>query len=163
MAEIWSPATFSEDVFAYKISALYHFQSYKAFSGGIQYYLVISTKSFITLKEQVIVSWNFVSPNIFKNVPGDQISAISVEKWQIYWEIHLTCKDPLELPTPVLPLTMQNVNTFCFYITSQFSSSLKHALFSFLNFKHLPGSSKSISKFMQQHEVMMYGELLSTK
>ena len=37
MAEIWSPATFFQDVFAYKISALYHlyFQSYKAFSGGI--------------------------------------------------------------------------------------------------------------------------------
>ena len=37
MAEIWSPATFFQDVFAYKISALYHlyFQRYKAFSGGI--------------------------------------------------------------------------------------------------------------------------------
>ena len=37
MAEIWSPVTSYQDVFAYKISALYHlyFQSYKAFSGGI--------------------------------------------------------------------------------------------------------------------------------
>ena len=35
-AEIWSPATFFQDVFAYKISALYHlyFQRYKAFSGS---------------------------------------------------------------------------------------------------------------------------------
>ena len=33
MAEIWSPATSCQDVFVYKISALYHlyFQSYKAF------------------------------------------------------------------------------------------------------------------------------------
>ena len=37
MDEIWSPVTSYQDVFAYKISALYHlyFQSYKAFSGGI--------------------------------------------------------------------------------------------------------------------------------
>ena len=59
MAEIWSPATSYQDVFAYKISALYHlyyFQSYKAFSGGILYYFVTSTKSFITLKVQVIES-----------------------------------------------------------------------------------------------------------
>ena len=36
MAEIWSPATFFQDIFAYKISTLYHlyFQSYKAFSGS---------------------------------------------------------------------------------------------------------------------------------
>ena len=34
MAEIWSPATSYQDVFAYKISALYHlyFQSYETFS-----------------------------------------------------------------------------------------------------------------------------------
>ena len=36
MAEIWSPATAYQDVFAYKILAFYHmyFQSYKAFSGS---------------------------------------------------------------------------------------------------------------------------------
>ena len=36
MAEIWSPATFFQDVFAYKIAALYHlyFQSYETFSGS---------------------------------------------------------------------------------------------------------------------------------
>ena len=49
----------------------------------------------------MIESWNFVCPNIFKNVHGDQISAISVEKWQRYWEIHLECKDPLWLPMTV--------------------------------------------------------------
>ena len=58
MAEIWSPATSYQDVFVYKISALYHlfFQSYKAFSGCILYYLVTSTKSFVTLKVHVIES-----------------------------------------------------------------------------------------------------------
>ena len=40
-------------------------------------------------------------PNILKNVPGDQISAISVEKWRRYWEIHLECKDSLGLRMPV--------------------------------------------------------------
>ena len=58
MAEIWSPATSYQDVFAYKISALYHlyFQSNETFSGSHKIVLNTSTKSFVTLKVQVIES-----------------------------------------------------------------------------------------------------------
>ena len=47
----------------------------------------------------MIESWNFACPfqTSWKNVPGDQISATLIEKWQRYWEIHLECKDPLGL------------------------------------------------------------------
>ena len=41
-------------------------------------YLVISTNSFITLKVQEIESWNLCVQTPLENVPGDQISVISV-------------------------------------------------------------------------------------
>ena len=55
MAEILFPGTFCEDVWTYKISALYilYFQSYDTYSDVLK---VISIKSFIALKVQGIES-----------------------------------------------------------------------------------------------------------
>ena len=47
-------------------------------------YLLTSTKSFITLKVQVIEIWIFYAKPSWKDMAGDQISAISMGKWQRY-------------------------------------------------------------------------------
>ena len=54
MAEIWSPGTFFADIWTYKISALY-LLTFKVMK-VLVVYLVISTKSLITLKVQEIES-----------------------------------------------------------------------------------------------------------
>ena len=55
MAEIWSPGTFFEDIWTYKISALYISCTFKVMKVFVVY-LVIFTKCFITMKVQEIES-----------------------------------------------------------------------------------------------------------
>ena len=65
MAEIWSPGTFFKDIWTQK-----NFSSLSLLLSELSNlkwrYLVISIKSFITLKVQEEESWNFVCPNTFR-------------------------------------------------------------------------------------------------
>ena len=73
MAEIWSPGTFSEDVWTYKISALYllYFESCESFCGGFSDFHSMFHRGydlFNLLLESISLSYKFLSLQTGKKV-----------------------------------------------------------------------------------------------